>query len=204
MAAEKKIEWRDRKIETKRLRVGDVMAHPMNPKIHPDKQLAPLRGLLESVGKLDDLKGYYSERNGGKLTFFDGHGRQSLDPDAEWDVDIYDITDAEADLVVAAFDPIAYQAEMSRVKLDELLREVETGNAALTQMLSDIAAENGLIPGNIELDDVALSDEKDGSSPVGFEERIALVVPPEDYEEARKIILTLLQDHPGWDAKFPT
>lgn len=109
--------------------------------------MAPLRGLLDTIGKLDDLKAYRSERAGGALVFFDGHGRQALDPDAEWDVDIYDLTDEEADLVVVTFDPIGWEAEQSRVKLDELLREVSTGNEALQQLLSDIAEENGLIPG---------------------------------------------------------
>lgn len=130
------------------MRVGDVLPHPMNPKIHPEGQLAPLRGLLETVGKLDDLKAYRSERAGGALVFFDGHGRQSLDPNAEWDVDIYDLTDAEADLAVATFDPIGWQAEQSRVMLDQLLREVSTGDAALQKLLSDVAEESGLYFGN--------------------------------------------------------
>jgi DNA modification methylase len=139
-------QWRDRKIETVRMRVGDVLPHPMNPKIHPEGQLAPLRGLLETVGKLDDLKAYRSERAGGALVFFDGHGRQSLDPDAEWDVDIYDLSDAEADLAVATFDPIGWQAEQSRVKLDELLRDVSTGNAALMDLITKQAEEAGIVP----------------------------------------------------------
>lgn len=128
------------------MRVGDIQSHPMNPKIHPEGQLAPLRGLLETVGKLDDLKAYRSERAGGALVFFDGHGRQELDPDAEWDVDIYDLTDEEADLAVATFDPIGWQAEQSRLKLDELLREVSTGNAALMELIAKEAAA-GIIPG---------------------------------------------------------
>jgi hypothetical protein len=127
-----------------RMRVGDILPHPMNPKIHPEGQLARLRGLLDTVGKLDDLKAYRSKRAGGALVFFDGHGRQALDPDAEWDVDIYDLTDEEADLAVATFDPIGWQAEQSRQKLDELLREVSTGEQTLQQMLSDLAAQNGL------------------------------------------------------------
>lgn len=142
------MKWRDRKVETVRMRVGDIQPHPMNPKIHPAGQLAPLRGLLETVGKLDDLKAYRSERAGGALVFFDGHGRQSLDPEAEWDVDIYDLTDAEADLAVATFDPIGWQAEQSRAQLDALLREVSTGDAALQKLLSDVAEESGLYFGN--------------------------------------------------------
>lgn len=128
------------------MRVGDILPHPFNPKIHPETQLAPLRGLLETVGKLDDLKAYRSERAGGALVFFDGHGRQALDPDAEWDVDVYDLTDAEADLAVATFDPIGWEAEQSRVKLDGLLREVSTGNEALLNLLTKQAEEAGIVP----------------------------------------------------------
>jgi DNA modification methylase len=128
------------------MRVGDVLPHPMNPKIHPESQLAPLRGLLETVGKLDDLKAYRSERAGGALVFFDGHGRQALDVNAEWDVDVYDLTDAEADLAVATFDPIGWQAEQSRVKLDELLREVSTGNEDLLNLLTKQAEHAGIVP----------------------------------------------------------
>jgi len=128
------------------MRVGDILSHPMNPKIHPEGQLEPLRGLLETVGKLDDLKAYRSERAGGALVFFDGHGRRELDPDAEWDVDIYDLTDAEADLAVATFDPIGWQAEQSRARLDELLREVSTDNAALMELMAKEAEAAGIVP----------------------------------------------------------
>jgi DNA modification methylase len=144
--SKEKSQWRDRKIETRRMRVGDVLPHPMNPKIHPEGQMAPLRGLLETVGKLDDLKAYRSERAGGALVFFDGHGRQALDIDAEWDIDIYDLSDNEADLAVATFDPIGWQAEQSRVKLDELLREVSTGNEALLNLLTQQAEDAGIVP----------------------------------------------------------
>ena len=129
------------------MRVGDILPNPFNPKIHPENQLAPLRGLLETVGKLDDLKAYHSERAGGALVFFDGHGRQALDPDAEWDVDVYDLSDAEADLAVATFDPIGWQAEQSRARLDELLREVSTGNEDLLNLLTKQAEDAGIVPG---------------------------------------------------------
>ncbi|HEY7218993.1 MAG TPA: DNA methyltransferase [Candidatus Binatia bacterium] len=155
------MKWRDRKIETVRMRVGDVLPHPMNPKIHPESQLAPLRGLLETVGKLDSLKAYRSARAGGALVFFDGHGRQSLDPDAEWDIDIYDLSDAEADLAVATFDPIGWQAEQSRARLDELLREVSTGDAALLELLAKEAEAAGIAPPFTEKAPGAGGDEFD-------------------------------------------
>lgn len=146
MAKAKKEIWRNRKIETKRMRVGDVLPHPMNPKIHPEKQNAPLRSLLETVGKLDDLKAFYSAEHGGKLMFFDGHGRQSLNPSEEWDIDIYDLTDDEARLAIASFDPIGWEAEQSRERLSLLLQEVSTGDAELQKLITGIAEKTGVIP----------------------------------------------------------
>lgn len=137
-------QWQDRYVETITVRAGDVEPHPLNPKIHGESQLAPLRGLLSTVGKLDSLKAYRSEQAGGKLVYWDGHGRMSINPSEEWRVDVYDLTDAEAAVVIASFDPIAYQAQMSRQRLDQLLREVETGDAALQQMLTDLSKSKGL------------------------------------------------------------
>jgi hypothetical protein len=65
--------WKDRLIEIKSLRAGDLLDHPLNPKIHPDGQKRPLESLLSEVGKVDILRAYYSERNGGALTLWDGH-----------------------------------------------------------------------------------------------------------------------------------
>lgn len=155
--------WRDRKIETRRMPAGELIEHPLNPKTHPKSQLDPLVGLLNQVGRVDDLKAYYSERNGGKLTVWDGHGRRLLNPEQEWDVDIYDLSDAEADLLVIAFDPIAALVEREKDKLDALLREVSAEDAALAQMLSDIAAEEGIILPDFEpvgIEDQGRLDEK--------------------------------------------
>ena len=140
------------------MRAGDVLEHPMNPKIHPEAQLEPLRGILEEVGKADVLRAYYSARNGGKLTYWDGHARQSLDPNEVWHVAIYDFDDAEADLLIATFDPIGWAAETSRAKLDELLRGVSTGNAAVQGLLSNIAESAGLIPAIAKPIDLTAAD----------------------------------------------
>ncbi|MFN7927117.1 MAG: DNA methylase [Blastocatellia bacterium] len=137
-------QWRDRKTKTVRMRVGDVLAHPMNPKLHPDVQNTPLRALLDEVGQVDDLKAYYSARNGGKLTFFDGHARQMLDPNQEWNIDVYDLTDEEADLVVLTFDPIGYQATHDARLVHELMAQVQTSNVALQEFLKAQAAQHVL------------------------------------------------------------
>src|SRR5262245_64548052 len=114
-------QWRDRLIEIKSLCAGDLLDHPLNPKIHPDSQKAPLEGLLREVGKVDILRAYYSERNGGALTLWHGHCRRDLRSDETWQVGIYDIDDKTADLLLASVDRIGWQAETSRQTLDELV-----------------------------------------------------------------------------------
>lgn len=136
--------WRDRLVEVVKMRAGDILPHPHNPKIHPPAQTEPLKGLLSEVGKCDILKAYRSERMNGALVYWDGHAREGLNLDEHWQVGIYDLSDREADLLVASFDPLRALAETDKEQLDALLRDCSTGDAAVAQLLSDLAAENGL------------------------------------------------------------
>lgn len=142
--SEQAIEWRNRKIKTLRVRVSELEHHPHNPKIHPDKQKEILTASLQEIGVVDDLKAYYSERNGGKLTLWDGHARSSLDPNVEWDVDIYDLTDNEADILVASFDQIGWQARLEKEKVETLLQSIQTDSAALQSFLEQQASNVGV------------------------------------------------------------
>lgn len=112
--------YKNRVVETLVIRAGDLLKNDGNWRIHPIFQRQALGGLLESVGKIDALKAYRSSRYGG-LTLVDGHLRQEFDPDEEWTVLLLDITDDEADLVLAHMDNITKMAETNPLKLDELL-----------------------------------------------------------------------------------
>lgn len=139
-------DWRDRIVEVKRMRVRDILAHERNPRLHPSGQKDVVRGLLGEVGKADVLRAYYSQDNGGRLTLWDGHLRQDLDPDQEWWVAITDLNDDEAAKMLVLFDPIAALAEQDAEKLEALLHEVNVGDAALQQMLASMAEDAGIVP----------------------------------------------------------
>ena len=128
------------------MRAGDILPHPDNPKVHPPSQNQALTGLLEDVGKCDILKAYYSQREGGKLVFFDGHARQGLKPDEVWNVGIYDVTDDEADKLLLTFDPIAQEAQASAAKMEMLLHRTSSGNAAVMEFLAKQAEKHGIVP----------------------------------------------------------
>lgn len=141
----KAIEWRERLIKIERMPASALLDHPFNPKIHPDSQKEPLAGLLSEVGKVDILKAYLSERNEGALTLWDGHCRRELRPDEMWNVGIYDLTDDEADLLLATFDPIGWQAEQSKQRLESLMDTIKAGNSHVASFLAEQGARLGII-----------------------------------------------------------
>jgi hypothetical protein len=136
---------RNRVIERRRMDVAELAANPRNWRLHPQGQRAALEGLLGEIGQVGELYAYRSERAGGALVLIDGHLRGEIG--GEWDVAITDLTDAEADKLLLAYDPVAALAEVDRDKLDGLLREVQTGSEALAAMFDDLAKLNGLVPG---------------------------------------------------------
>lgn len=135
---------KNRIIETRLMRVGDLLDHPNQWRDHSGAQAGALAGALQEVGITDTIKAWYSKRAGGKLVTWDGHLRKSLDPDREWPVSITDLTDEEADYALATHDPIGSMAEANAAALDALLDGVKSGNKAVQQMLADVAAKSGL------------------------------------------------------------
>lgn len=137
-------EVRNRIVEVRKMRFGDIAPHKRNPKIHPDSQRDAFRGAVREIGFTSVPVAYVN--GDGVLTWADGHLRGSEVADYIGDVAILDITDAEAELLLVTADPIAALAEQDAEKLEELLRDVNTGDAALQQMLADMAEGVGIVP----------------------------------------------------------
>lgn len=134
---------RDRVVELRRVGRGDVLPNPNNFRTHPEGQREALRGILKEVGIAGAGLAYHSERNGGRLTFIDGHLRDEEIAE-QFPVLVTDLNDAEADLLLATYDPLAAMAGADKTRLDALLRDVSTGDAAVQEMLSTLAEGNGL------------------------------------------------------------
>jgi hypothetical protein len=131
---------RDRVSAFRRVPARELLDNDGNPRTHPQAQRDALRGLLEQVGVAAALTAYPSERNGGKLTLIDGHLRRQ-DYDLDWPTLVLDVTDEEADLLLASHDPLAALAEYDRAKLDGLLQNVRARSPALLDMLKKLAAK---------------------------------------------------------------
>lgn len=143
---------RDRVKELRRVNASDLAPNPKNWRTHPKGQLDALRGVLAEVGFAGAALAY--ELPDGTLRLIDGHARAEVAPNSEIPVLVLDVTEAEADKLLATFDPLGAMAGSDAAKLDELLRSVQTSNEAVAGMLSDLAEQVGVIPEAEKLDDM--------------------------------------------------
>jgi hypothetical protein len=80
----------------------------------------------------------------GRLMLIDGHLRAETAADTKIPVLVLNVTEAEADKLLATLDPLAGMAESDPVILEALLAQVETENQALLDLISDTAEAAGL------------------------------------------------------------
>src|SRR4030095_6095532 len=95
---------RDRIKELRRLPASQLLPNPKNWRTHPQAQQDALRGILAEVGIADALLGRDTPEG---VVLIDGHLRADASPDAVWPVLVLDVTEAEADKLLATIDPLA-------------------------------------------------------------------------------------------------
>lgn len=142
---------RDRIKELRRVKASELRPNHKNWRMHPTAQRDALRGVLAEVGYANALLA--REETDGELVLIDGHLRAETTPDAEVPVLVLDISEAEADKLLATLDPLAAMAEADSAKLGALIREIDTGSEALQAMLAGLARENGLYKMLVEAPD---------------------------------------------------
>lgn len=130
---------RDRIVELRRVRAGELRPNPRNWRRHPPHQRQALRALLEEVGFADAI--LVRELEDGTLQIVDGHLRQSMDAEALVPVLVLDVDEAEADKLLATLDPLASMAIADPEPLRALLASVETSSEEVRMLLAGLAAE---------------------------------------------------------------
>ena len=119
MRASVEMTIRDRIKELRRVPAGTLQPNPRNWRTHPSAQRKALRGLLEDVGYAGAL--IARELADGTLEIVDGHLRAETTPDADVPVLVLDVSEEEADKILATFDPLGAMAETNRELLDRVL-----------------------------------------------------------------------------------
>jgi len=134
-----------------RVRARDLVPHPKNPRVHPESQLAALRGIFREVGFASAVIG--RRLPDGRVQVLDGHARVGLLPDEELPVLLLDVTEEEGEKLLATFDPVAAMAQQDDAKLRELIAGLKTEEDAL-QAVWDELVNRPPLPGLTDPDEV--------------------------------------------------
>ncbi|HYV40109.1 MAG TPA: hypothetical protein VE988_30765 [Gemmataceae bacterium] len=121
----------------RRVRAGDIVPHELNPRVHTDVQRAALTALYDEIGFARSLLAY--ELPDGRLKLIDGHLRRDLTPDEMLDVEVLDVSDAEARALLLAIDPLAQLAGYDDRMLQELREKTERDSAAIRTLWQTLA-----------------------------------------------------------------
>jgi ParB-like chromosome segregation protein Spo0J len=125
----------------------------------------------------------------GSLMLIDGHLRAETLGDGEVPVLVLDVTEAEADKLLATLDPLAAMADSDAAAFEELLHTVNTSSEALQELIASTAASAGLYENldatdgeTVEASDAEAADtERDYAA--SAIRQIVLVFEQDDYEQ---------------------
>ena len=131
--------FRDRVKEFRRVKASDLVPNPKNFAVHGEAQVAALRGAISEIGFAGAE--LVRETEDGRLMLIDGHARREVAGDNEIPCLILDVTEEEADKLLALFDPIGAMAERDGAKFAELLNEITVDDASLKALVDDLLAE---------------------------------------------------------------
>jgi hypothetical protein len=126
--------------------VAEIADHPLQWREHPGIQVQTLRDMLARVGIANVVLAYRSPtRNPGMLTAIDGHMRKNDSGVDAWPTVILDVTDDEADALLATLDPISALAGANADRLRELHDRLTIDDEAVQRMLADVRARHGVV-----------------------------------------------------------
>ena len=122
--------------------VDQLLANPLNYRLHPDNQQHALAGSIDDIGFVRSVT--VNRRTGHVV---DGHLRVTLAARSGVEtlpVEYVDLSEAEEAQALLSLDPIAAMAASDRAKLDELMRAVQSDDERVQQMLADLAEREKL------------------------------------------------------------
>jgi hypothetical protein len=120
-----------------RVRAGDLVPHELNPRVHTSAQRVALATLYDEIGFARSLLAY--ELPNGRLKLIDGHLRRDLTPDEIVEVEVLDLSDAEARALLLAIDPLSQLASYDDQALEKLRQDVEKDSAAIKTLWQTLA-----------------------------------------------------------------
>ena len=119
--------------------VDQLLANPLNFRLHPDNQQQALAGAIDDIGFIRSVT--VNQRTGRVV---DGHLRVTIAARSGVEtlpVEYVDLDEAEEAQALLSLDPIAAMAATDRQKMDELMELIKTDDERVQKMVSDLAED---------------------------------------------------------------
>jgi ParB-like chromosome segregation protein Spo0J len=129
-------EWRSRIIGHSEEDPSQLLAHPLNPRVHPKYQQDVMGAVLEEIGWIDEV--IVNQQTGHVVN---GHLRVALaisKGEPLVPVRYVDLSPEDEAKALAVFDPIGTLAVTDSVTLAALLESVDTDSESVQKMLDDL------------------------------------------------------------------
>ena len=139
---------KDRIVELKRIKGSQLRPNPKNWRTHSKEQQDAIKGILAEVGFAGAC--LVRQLEDGSYMLIDGHARTEVSGEAELPCLVLDVTEQEADKILATYDPLGAMAGKDAEKLDELLKSFEMDNEAAQAMLDELNSNNEILQLNAE------------------------------------------------------
>ncbi len=146
-----KSKWINRIVGHDEIAPDQLLANPLNYRIHPAQQQSALSGSLDNLGWIQEV---LVNKNTGHV--IDGHLRIQLalrNDEKLIPVTYLDLTEDEERLALLSLDPIAAMAATDKEQLETLLSQVNSDDQRVQEFLSNLAKESGLSYGEQEQGD---------------------------------------------------
>jgi hypothetical protein len=143
--------WQNRIVGHADVDPSELVANPLNWRLHPRTQQQAMTAVLGDVGWVDDV---IVNRTSGHI--LDGHLRVELAlarHESTVPVKFVELTPEEEREVLATFDPLGSMASADKEKLDSLLRDLVPSDPALGTLIEQLARQN-----DIDLRSTGLTD----------------------------------------------
>ena len=121
--------------ELRQVKASELLPNPRNWRRHPASQSNALLGILAEVGYADALIAYETPDG---LMLIDGHLRAETTPDTEVPVLVTDLSEQEADKLLATLDPLAAMATTNQEQLVSLLDSISFENGEVLGLLDTL------------------------------------------------------------------
>ena len=184
--------FKNRIKELRYVAASDLHGHPKNWRTHPSEQVSLLSRLMDEIGMATALP--VMPRKEGGYTIIDGHLRTGMIGDeGTIPVLILDVSEQEAEKLVASVDPIVLMAEGDLAKLEELLNVDLFDDPTIVEDLSHLLLptetdfQNPKNAGATSVGSLVEADEDFTPSQIAFKVYV-VVDSPEDRDKAAALL----------------